>query len=116
LSSSSPAIGISRKNFFEIGQFGEKNVFEISTQSGGQLRPTMRVKEVIIPYIGNENRVHEISKDEALQRLLPSTLFLNSANLATIKTVQSLVSEIPVHQMELSLNLHEAFELLDSRL
>jgi hypothetical protein len=116
LSSSSPAIDIARQNFFEIGQFGEKNVFEISTQSGALLRPSMRIKEVIIPYIGNENRVHEISKDIALQRLLPSTLFLNSANLATIKTVQSLVSEIPVYQMELSLNLHEAFELLDSRL
>jgi hypothetical protein len=116
LSPSSPSLEIAQQKFLEIGQFGEKKVFEISTQIGDVLRTKMRVKEVLIPYIGERNRIHEISSADALQKILPSTLFLNSANLSTIKTVQKLLAEIPVFQIELSLNLPEAFELLDSRL
>jgi hypothetical protein len=107
---------LARENFREIGRYDQKQVFEISTDVGEVFRSKMRVKEILIPFIGNETRLHEISKDEAFKKLVASTLFLNGATLATIKTLREMIEEIPVFQLELTPNLQEAFNLIESRL
>ena len=116
LSESSPALKLARENFREIGRYDQKQVFEISTDVGEVFRPKMKVKEVLIPFIGKETRLHEISKDDAFKKLVASTLFLNGATFATIKTLREMLEEIPVFQLELTPNLQEAFTLIESRL
>ncbi len=116
LATTSPVIDMVRKRFTEIGTYDNKQVFEISKNVGDIFLPSMNIKEIIIPFIGKQIRLHEISKDEAFKTLLPSTLMMNSATLATISTLRDLISKIPVVQLELSLNLQEAFKLVDSRL
>ena len=116
LSTSSPVIELARERFNEIGTFDNKQVFEISNEVGDTFRPRMKLKEILIPYIGNRIGIHEISKDDAFAKLLPSTLMMNSATLATIDTLRELLAATPVFQLELTPNLQEAFELIDSRL
>jgi len=116
LSDTSPSLQFARDKFREIGRYDQKQVFEISPDVSEIFRPQMQVKEVLIPFIGKEIRLHEISKDEAFKKLVVSTLFLNSATLTTIKTLRKLLEEIPVFQLELTPNLHEAFSLIESRL
>jgi hypothetical protein len=116
LATTSPVINLARESFTEIGTYDNKQVFEISKDVGDIFRPTMKIKEIVIPFIGEQLRIHKISQDDAFKTLLPSTLMLNSATLATISTLRDVISRIPVVHLELSLNLQEAFELIDSRL
>jgi hypothetical protein len=94
-------------------QLDGKEIFEIPDSL---LQRTMKVKEILIPFVGENIQITEIAKKEALKKLLPSTLPLNNAIALTIKTMEELIERIPVYSLELTPNLDYAFELLEERL
>jgi len=114
LSKTSPSFGLIKKSFNLMGvQLDGKEIFEIPDSL---LQRTMKVKEILIPFVGENIQITEIAKKEALKKLLPSTLPLNNAIALTIKTMEELIERIPVYSLELTPNLDYAFELLEERL
>ena len=114
LNENSPAFDLIKSTFNPMGkQRDGKEIFEIPTAT---LQRSMAVKEILIPFVGENIQLSEISKTEALRKLLPSTLPLNNAISLTIKTMGDLIEKIPVYSLELNPNLEQAFELLEERL
>jgi hypothetical protein len=114
LNNSSPAYRLIKGSFNPMGQQRDgKDIFEIPEIL---LQRKMRVKEILIPFLGKNIGISEISKDDALRKLLPSTLFLNHTVALTIATMKVLIDEIPVYSLELNPNMEQAYELLEERL
>jgi hypothetical protein len=109
----SPAFNVVQNSFDSMGeQHDGKKIFKIP---GELLQKKMKIKEILIPFIGKKIQVSEISEDEALKRLLPSTLILNHANVLTISTVKKMIKLLPVYLLELNSDLELACQLIEKR-
>jgi hypothetical protein len=114
LNENSPAFSLMKNTFNSMGKQSDgKEIFEIPMAT---LQRSMIVKEILIPFVGQNIKISEISKTEALKKLLPSTIPLNNAISLTIKTIGDLIEKIPVYSLELNPNLEKIFELLEERL
>jgi len=116
LAKTSPAFDLAQSKYPSLGHFDGKEVFRIPVDDGGTFLPSMRVKEILIPFIGERLEIREIDPEEALKQILPSTLFLNGAIVGTIQTVKSLIQNIPTRTLELTPDLAAAYSLLEGRL
>lgn len=116
IAQSSPAQGLVSEKFPHLGAIDGKEVFAIEGDGADIFKPQMRINEILIPVLGEHLRIIEISKEEALKRILPSTLFLNWKIEKAILTVREMLEIIPFALLELTADLDSAYQLLDLRL
>ena len=116
LAHTSPAFHLAHEKYPSLGHYDGKEVFRIPPEDGGTFVPSMHIKEILIPFIGEKLEVREIDPEAALKQILPSTLFLNGAIVGTIQTVKTLIQKIPTSTLELTPDLAQAYQLLERRL
>ena len=116
LAQSSPSLQIVKENFKSIGEYDGKEIFELPDGEQSQFRSKMKIKEILIPFIGSKIQIHEIEISEAYKRILPSTVVLNHAVKHTIDATKVILNTLPVHFLELTHDLTSAHLLLEERL
>lgn len=116
IAQSSPALKLVSEKFPHVGALDGKEVFVIEGESADIFKPQMRINEILIPVLGEQLRIVEISKEEALKRILASTLFLNWKIEIAIATVREMLATLPFALLELTPDLESAYQLLDQRL
>ena len=116
LAQSSPSLQIVKENFKSIGEYDGKEIFESPDGEQSQFRSKMKIKEILIPFIGSKIQIHEIEISEAYKRILPSTVVLNHAVKHTIDATKVILNTLPVHFLELTHDLTSAHLLLEERL
>lgn len=116
IAQSSPALKLVSEKFPHLGAIDGKEVFVIEGESAAIFKPQMRINEILIPVLGEQLRTVEISKEEALKRILASTLFLNWKIEIAIATVREMLETLPFALLELTPDLESAYQLLDQRL
>ena len=116
LAQSSPSLQIVKENFKSIGEYDGKEIFELPDGEQSQFRSKMKIKEILIPFIGSKIQIHEIEISEAYKRILPSTVVLNHAVKHTIEATKVILNTLPVHFLELTHDLATAHLLIEERL
>ena len=116
LAQSSPSLQIVKENFKSIGKHDGKEIFELSDGEQSQFKHKMKIKEILIPFIGSKIQIHEIEISEAYKRILPSTVVLNHAVKHTIDATKVILNTLPVHFLELTHDLASAHLLIEERL
>ena len=116
LAQSSPSLQIVKENFKSIGKHDGKEIFELSVGEQSQFKYKMKIKEILIPFIGSKIQIHEIEISEAYKRILPSTVVLNHAVKHTIEATKVILNTLPVHFLELTHDLATAHLLIEERL
>ena len=104
------------EKFPRLGSFDGKEVFAIEGESGDIFQSEMRIKEILIPVVGEQLRVIEISKEDALERILASNILLNWKIEKTIVTVKRLLDTLPFALLEVTSDLESAYQLIEQRL
>jgi hypothetical protein len=116
IAQSSPSLKLVSEKFPRLGEIDGKEVFVIEGESEPIFKPQMRITEILIPVLGEQLRIVDISKEEALKRILASTLFLNWKIEIAIATVIEMLETLPFALLELTPDLEAAYQLLDQRL
>ena len=116
LTHNSPAFALAQAHYPTLGFYDGKEVFKIPAGGDNKFQHSMRVKEILIPFIGTKLEIKDIDPEEAFKLALPSTLFLNGTVSGTIATVKEMIREIPTRTLELTPDLPAAYALLESRL